>query len=59
MLTDVLNIVIGISIGYLFYYNYISPPIIHGPNSAHIVNQIYTINGIRYKLYPRIYPKPI
>lgn len=54
LLDKLINIVIGIILGYILYDSFFSVTI-RGPNSKYIVDQIYTIDGHKYKLIPKIY----
>lgn len=51
---ELINIILGIVIGYLLYKIYISPTIIKGPNSRDIINKIYNVDNKLYKLRPTI-----
>lgn len=51
-----ISIIVGFVFGYLISDKIINPPIIHGPNSADIVNRVYEVDKRKYKFEPRIYP---
>ena len=52
----IFNIFIGILIAFIIYDILFKTVIYHGPDSKDIINKIYTYNGKKYKLVPRIYP---
>jgi len=47
---------IGILFGYLIFNQFINPVVIHGPNSADIINRVYEVDNVKYRLKPYIYP---
>jgi len=51
-----ISLIIGIIVGYLISDNLINPQIIHGPNSADIVEYIYEIDNRKYRFEPRVCP---
>lgn len=53
---EYINVGIGILFGYLIYSRFINPVVIHGPNSADIINRVYEVDNKKYKLKPYIYP---
>ena len=51
---EIINILIGLIIGYILYKLYISPTIIKGPNSKDIIKKVYKVNDKLYRLRPVI-----
>lgn len=50
---------IGVLFGYLIFNRFINRIVIHGPNSADIINQVYEVDKLKYKLKPYIYPSVV
>jgi hypothetical protein len=49
---EIMNILLGIIIGYVLYKIFISPTVIKGPNSRNIIKKVYIVDGTLYKLKP-------
>ena len=49
-----INILLGFICGIVLYRCYLFPPIIRGPNSRDIVNEIFKVNESYYELEPII-----
>jgi hypothetical protein len=50
--TIIINIIVGLVLGYILYRGYLYPSIIKGPNSKDIIDKIYQYNGKKYTLKP-------
>lgn len=48
----VINVLIGIVLGYILYKGYLCPTTFHGPNSRDIMDKVYNVNGKLYTLEP-------
>lgn len=54
-----INIIIGIAMGCILYRIFFDTSIIRGPNSKDIVNQIFVLDGDKYKLEPKVCACPL
>jgi len=55
----IISIIVGTTLGYIFYWLLVNNVIYKGPDSAEIAKNIYQYNGKKYILESKVCPCPI
>ena len=58
-INEIIIIILGIVIGILLYSFYKPPVLLKGPNSKDIVDKIFSYQGKKYRLDPKVCACPV